>query len=169
MWTSSVSSSGVFLCPLDTFPQLLPLLSPSLPEPWSHLANASCCPSSSLIQRFCPYPAQMTQPNVHRGLSSHLAHFLLWVGILMTYMRLRFILWGSLLAPATDKSSELSLFADTSDGFALDFPTSPSFVSTLSPESPALSTALQLIHWTGELLPVRFGILALKAYTSCSF
>ncbi|KAH0512373.1 Scm-like with four MBT domains protein 2, partial [Microtus ochrogaster] len=45
-------------------------------EPWSHLANASCCPSSSLIQRFCPYPAQTTRPNVHRGLSSPLAHFL---------------------------------------------------------------------------------------------
>lgn len=126
----------------QSFPQLLPLLSPSLSEPWSHLASASCCPSSPLIQRSCPCPAQMTWSNVHGGLSSHRAQILLRVDLLMPYMRLRFILWGSLMAPATGESSELSLFAETSDGFALDSPTSSSFVSTLSLESPALPTAL---------------------------
>lgn len=60
----------------------------------------------------------------------------------MSHKRLRFILWGSLMAPATDESSELSLFAETSDGFTLVSPTSSSFVSTQSPESPALPTAL---------------------------
>lgn len=124
------------------FPQLLPLLSPSLSEPWSHLASASCCSSPPLIQRSCPCPAQTTWSNVHRGLSSHWAQILLWVDLLMPHMRLRFILWGSLMAPATDESSELSLFAETSDGFALDSPTLSFFVSTLSPESPALPTAL---------------------------
>lgn len=125
-----------------SFPHLLPLSSPSLSEPWSHLANASCGPSSPLIQRSCPCPAQKTRLNVHRGLSSHLAHFLLQVDLLMPHKRLRFILWGSLMAPATDESSELSLFAETSDGFTLVSPTSSSFVSTQSPESPTLPTAL---------------------------
>lgn len=166
----------MLLWPLVTFfPLFLPLLSPSLSEPWSHLASAPCCPSSPLIQRACPCPAQKTRLSVHRGLSSHLAQILLRVDLRMPHKRLRFILWGSLMAPATDESSELSLFAETSDGFALDSPTSSPFVSTLSPSlqhCPLLSVVLlvfELIRRTGELLPVRFGLLAFKAYTSCSF
>lgn len=104
------------------------------------LGQCLLLPSFSLIQRSCPYPAQTTWPQ-SQGAQLHLAQFLLRVDHLNVLHALEVhsvgqVSWHLQHTSPLDSACWL--------GFVLDPTSLSSFVSTLSPESPTLPTALGL-------------------------